>query len=53
MDYDTFSTRAHELFEAIPTPFREGVDGLIVRTERVPHPTSAVAFTLGQCLTEA
>jgi len=53
MDYDIFSARAHEAFHAIPAPFRDGVDGLVVRPERVPHPTAVDVFTLGLCLTEA
>jgi len=53
MDFDTFARLAHEAFQAIPEEFREGVDGLTVRPEKVPHPAFPSVFTLGQCLTEA
>ena len=52
MDFDTFARRAHEAYQTIPEEFREGVDGLSIRPERVPHPTIPAVFTLGQCLTE-
>ncbi len=52
MDFDTFSQRAHEAFESIPAEFREGVDGLTVLAETLPHPSFPEVFTLGQCLTE-
>ncbi len=53
MDFDTFSRKAHEAFLEIPETFREGVDGLTIRAERVPHPTLPDVYTLGQCLTES
>lgn len=53
MDFDTFYRVAHAAFEAIPEEFREGVDGLTIRPEAVPHPTLHGVFTLGQCVTEA
>jgi predicted Zn-dependent protease with MMP-like domain len=53
MDFDSFSRAAHEAFEAIPEEFREGVDGLTIRPERVPHPAYSDVYTLGQCITEA
>jgi len=53
MDFDTFFRQAHEAFETIPKEFREGVDGLIVWPESLPHPTLPGVFTLGQCVTEA
>jgi len=53
MDFDTFYRLAHEAFETIPEEFREGVDGLTVRPESLPHPTLPGVFTLGQCLSEA
>ncbi len=52
LDFDTFAALAHEAFLTIPEEFRQGVDGLTVRPERVPHPTFSHVFTLGQCLTE-
>jgi predicted Zn-dependent protease with MMP-like domain len=53
MKFDTFARLAHEAFESIPEEFREGVDGLTIRRERVPHPAFPDVYTLGQCLTEA
>lgn len=53
MDFDTFHRRAHEAFRSIPREFREGVDGLTVRAEALPHPTRSDIYTLGQCLTES
>jgi len=53
LNFDTFFRAAHEAWESIPSEFREGVDGLTIRAERVPHPTFPDIFTMGQCLTEA
>jgi len=53
VNFKTFQRRAHEAFQEIPEEFREGVDGLTVRPEALPHPTRPEVFTLGQCLTEA
>jgi hypothetical protein len=53
MDFDTFAQLAHEAFESIPGEFREGVDGLTIRPEKVPHPARGGVYTLGQCLTES
>jgi len=53
VNFDTFARAAHEAFESIPAEFREGVDGLTIRPEKVPHPTYPDIYTLGQCLTEA
>lgn len=53
MDFDTFFRLAHDAFETIPEEFREGVDGLTLRPEVLPHPTLPGVFTLGQCITEA
>jgi predicted Zn-dependent protease with MMP-like domain len=53
MDFESFSRLAHERFVTIPREFLEGVDGLTVRFETLPHPTLSSVFTLGQCLTEA
>jgi hypothetical protein len=50
--FSEFERRAHELFAEIPDHFREGVDGLDVRREAVPHPSLPEIFTLGECLTE-
>jgi predicted Zn-dependent protease with MMP-like domain len=53
MDFESFSKAAHEAFDSIPEEFREGVDGLTIRPEKVPHPAYPDIHTLGQCITEA
>jgi predicted Zn-dependent protease with MMP-like domain len=53
VDFETFQRLAHEAFDAIPEEFREGVDGLTVRPETLPHPSVANVYTLGHCITES
>ena len=53
MDFNTFSRSAHETFDTVPEEFRDGVDGLTVRPEVLPHPILPGVFTLGQCITES
>lgn len=52
MRFQDFERRAREVFEEIPEDFKEGVDGLVVSREAVPHPTLPGIYTLGQCATE-
>lgn len=52
MRFREFERRAHDVFEEIPAHFRDGVDGLDVRPDAVPHPSLPGIFTLGECLTE-
>jgi predicted Zn-dependent protease with MMP-like domain len=52
MKFAEFERRAREAFEEIPEHFKEGIDGLEVSRESVPHPTLPDVFTLGQCVTE-
>jgi len=52
MKFDEFERRAREVFEEIPADFKEGIDGLEVRREAVPHATLPDVFTLGMCHTE-
>lgn len=40
------------MFREIPARYREGVDGVTVRPERVPHPEIRDVFTLGECRTD-
>lgn len=47
-----FERRAQGMFREIPARYREGVDGVRVRPERVPHPEIPEVFTLGECRTE-
>lgn len=53
VNFETFSRKAHAAFQEIPEEFRQGVDGLTVRAEALPHPLFPDIYTLGQCLTEA
>lgn len=41
------------MWEEIPALYRSGVDGLVVRRDRVAHPTIPDVYTLGECLTES
>jgi hypothetical protein len=52
MKFDEFERRAREVFEEIPAHFKEGIDGLEVSREAVPHGTLPDVFTLGVCQTE-
>ncbi len=52
MKFDQFERRAREVFDEIPERFKEGIDGLEVRRDAVPHPTLPDVFTLGVCHTE-
>lgn len=47
-----FERRAHRVFQRIPEEYREGVDGLTVSPEALPHPTLPDIYTLGMCITE-
>jgi hypothetical protein len=47
-----FERRAQEIFEGIPEAYREGVDGLEVLRDTMPHPSLPEIYTLGECRTE-
>jgi hypothetical protein len=47
-----FERRARKAFEEIPEHFKQGIDGLDVSRESVPHPTLPDVFTLGLCVTD-
>lgn len=53
MDLDTFERVARRAFEAIPSEYREGIDGLVISPDAEPHPTLPEIYTLGYCDTEA
>jgi predicted Zn-dependent protease with MMP-like domain len=53
MEFQAFERAARLAYAEIPAEFKEGIDGLTVRREAVPHPTLPEVFTLGHCLTEA
>jgi hypothetical protein len=52
MRFRDFERRAREAFGEIPDEYKEGVDGLTVRREAVPHPSLPGVFTLGECVTD-
>lgn len=52
MTFTEFERRAHEVFDAIPPEYREGVDGLAVERRAVAHPELPEVYTLGECITE-
>jgi hypothetical protein len=47
-----FEVAAREAYEAIPEPFKEGVDGLVVSREAPMHPELPEVVTMGTCETE-
>jgi predicted Zn-dependent protease with MMP-like domain len=52
MTFEEFERRAHEVFDAVPPEYREGVDGLAVERRAVLHPELPDVYTLGECVTE-
>lgn len=53
MRFDDFREAAEEAYRQIPDEYKEGIDGLRVAREALPHPTAADVYTLGECVTEA
>jgi predicted Zn-dependent protease with MMP-like domain len=53
MRLEEFERAALRAYSEIPSEFKEGIDGLTVRRDSVPHPTLPDVFTLGHCVTEA
>lgn len=52
MKFEAFERAARDAYEEIPEDFKEGIDGLVVSREAVPHPERPDVYTLGECLTE-
>jgi hypothetical protein len=52
MNFEDFERRARQVFAEIPEHFKQGIDGLEVSREAVPHPTLPDIYTLGVCHTE-
>jgi hypothetical protein len=48
-----FEREARRAYEEIPPEYREGIDGLAVLPDALPHPTLGGIYTLGMCLTES
>lgn len=53
MDFDAFEQTSRRFFHDIPERYREGVDGLTVRRDALPHPRFSGIYTLGECVTES
>ncbi len=53
MRFHEFEGKARGAFERIPPEYREGIDGLRVVREALPHPTLPEIYTLGMCFTES
>jgi hypothetical protein len=51
--FKDFQRAATEAYDAIPDEFKEGVDGVVVSREAVPHPTLPDIYTMGHCDTES
>jgi predicted Zn-dependent protease with MMP-like domain len=53
MDLDRFERVARRFWDEIPDEYMEGIDGLVIHKEALPHPVQAGIHTLGMCLTES
>jgi hypothetical protein len=54
MTFEQFDRRAQEIFASIPAQYKQqGVDGLTVVRDAVPHPSLPDVYTLGECRSEA
>lgn len=53
MRFERFEEVATQAWEAIPSAYREGIDGLVVSREALPHPELPDIWTLGMCDTES
>lgn len=53
MDLDRFERVARRYWDEIPEEYKEGIDGLVIHKEALPHPVQAGIHTLGMCLTES
>lgn len=51
--FEEFEELAWRYWEEIPEAYKEGIDGLIVERDAMPHPTLPEIYTLGECITEA
>jgi len=52
MKYIEFEALAWEMWDEIPDEYKEGVDGLVIRREALPHAALPDVYTLGECHTE-
>jgi len=52
MKYKDFERAAMEAYEEIPEEYKQGIEGLVVSRESLPHPELPDIYTLGECVTE-
>ncbi len=52
MTFEEFENVAHGMWEEIPSSYREGIDGLVVKREAEAHEEHEDYWTLGMCYTE-
>ena len=53
MKFSEFEELAWRYWDEIPETYKEGVDGLVIERDALPHPTLPEIYTLGECVTEA
>ena len=53
MRFRDFEQLARAMWLDIPDDYKEGVDGVVVKRDPLPHPTLPDIYTLGECATEA
>lgn len=53
MRFNDFEALAWRYWGEVPERYKEGIDGVVVERDAMPHPTLPEIYTLGECLTEA
>lgn len=53
MKFSEFEELAWRYWDEIPETYKDGVDGLVIERDALPHPTLPEIYTLGECVTEA
>ncbi len=52
MNFDDFESEAYRMWDEIPSEYKEGIDGIVVKREAEAHPEHDDYYTLGMCFTE-
>ncbi len=52
MTFEQFENEAYRMWDEIPSEYKEGIDGIVVKREAEAHPEHEDYFTLGMCFTE-
>jgi hypothetical protein len=50
--FDEFEAEAHRMWEEIPSEYKEGIDGIVVKRAAEAHPDHDDYYTMGMCFTE-